>query len=166
MLVCRLSFRFGLSGREQYGHTLTDEGNESGYMTARIRGDAEALVALENEYGSRYLDCLSAYSAVNHGHRHPNILAATHEQAARVTLTFRACRTEQLAPFCQKLAQFCGMDTVFPMNTGAETVETAIEAAITPNSCAVLLEPIQCEAGILIPPAAARGGRDPDRLVP
>ena len=211
-------------------------------MTARIRGDAEALVALENEWGAhnyhpldvvvergegpwlydvngnRYLDCLSAYSAVNQGHCHPRILAAMHEQASRVTLTSRAFRNEQLPLFCQELAQFCGMDAVLPMNTGAEAVETAIkaarrwgyrvkgipegcaeiivcennfhgrtttiigfssepsyrdgfgpftpgfvtvpfadagaiEAAITPNSCAVLLEPIQCEAGILIPPA-------------
>ena len=211
-------------------------------MTARIRGDAEALVALENEWGAhnyhpldvvvergkgpwlydvngtRYLDCLSAYSAVNQGHCHPRILAAMHEQASRVTLTSRAFRNEQLPLFCQELARFCGMDAVLPMNTGAEAVETAIkaarrwgyrvkgipegcaeiivcennfhgrtttiigfssepsyrdgfgpftpgfvtvpfadagaiEAAITPNSCAVLLEPIQCEAGILIPPA-------------
>lgn len=210
-------------------------------MTAHITDDTEALVALENEWGAhnyhpldvviergdgpwlfdvdgkRYLDCLSAYSAVNQGHCHPQILHAMHEQASRVTLTSRAFRNDQLPLFCQELARYCGMDAVLPMNTGAEAVETAIkaarrwgyrvkgipegraeiivcennfhgrtttivgfssepsyragfgpftpgfvtvrfadaraiEAAITPNSCAVLFEPIQCEAGILIPP--------------
>ena len=167
--------------------------------------------------GRRYLDCLSAYSAVNQGHCHPRILAALHEQAERVTLTSRAFRNDQLPLFCEELAQFCGLEAVLPMNTGAEAVETAIKLvrrwgyatkgiatdraeiivfdnnfhgrtttivgfssealyrdgfgpftpgfvripfgdadavarAITPNTCAVLIEPIQCEAGILIPP--------------
>ena len=167
--------------------------------------------------GQRYLDCLSAYSAVNQGHCHPRIVAALQAQAARVTLTSRAYRNDQLAPFCRELAELCGLDAVLPMNTGAEAVETALkaarrwgymckgvpadraeiivcennfhgrtttivgfssdaqsregfgpftpgfrsvpygdaaalEAAITPNTCAFLVEPIQCEAGILIPP--------------
>lgn len=167
--------------------------------------------------GKRYLDCLSAYSAVNQGHCHPRILEALIEQAKRVTLTSRAFRNDQLPLFCKELAELCHMDTVLPMNTGAEAVETAIkasrrwgytvkgvpadsaeiivctnnfhgrtttitgfssepfyrdgfgpftpgfkpipfgdaaalEAAITPNTCAFLVEPIQCEAGILIPP--------------
>ena len=167
--------------------------------------------------GKRYLDCLSAYSAVNQGHCHPKILAALQEQAARVTLTSRAFRNDQLPLFCQELAELCGLDMVLPMNTGAEAVETAIKAArrwgyqrkgiapdqaeiivcennfhgrtttivgfssdpdsregfgpftpgfvsipfgdsqaladaITPNTCAFLVEPIQCEAGINIPP--------------
>ena len=167
--------------------------------------------------GKRYLDCLSAYSAVNQGHCHPKILAALQEQAARVTLTSRAFRNDQLPLFCQELADLCGLDMVLPMNTGAEAVETAIKAArrwgyqrkgiapdqaeivvcennfhgrtttivgfssdpdsregfgpftpgfvsipfgdaqaledaITPNTCAFLVEPIQCEAGINIPP--------------
>jgi ornithine--oxo-acid transaminase len=167
--------------------------------------------------GKRYLDCLSAYSAVNQGHCHPRILAALQEQAARVTLTSRAFRNDQLPLFCQELAELCGLDMVLPMNTGAEAVETAIKAArrwgyqrkgiapdqaeivvcennfhgrtttivgfssdpdsregfgpftpgfvsipfgdsqaladaITPNTCAFLVEPIQCEAGINIPP--------------
>jgi len=210
-------------------------------MTAQITADADALVALEDQWGAhnyhpldivvergegpwlydvdgkRYLDCLSAYSAVNQGHCHPRILETMREQAARVTLTSRAFRNDQLPLFCEELARFCGMDAVLPMNTGAEAVETAIkaarrwgyrikgiaaekaeiivcdnnfhgrtttivgfsseksykdgfgpftpgfvsvpygdaaaiEAAITPNTCAILLEPIQCEAGILIPP--------------
>lgn len=168
--------------------------------------------------GRRYLDCLSAYSAVNQGHCHPRIVAALRDQAARVTLTSRAYRNDQLPLFCRELAQLCGMEMVLPMNTGAEAVETAIKAArrwgymqkgiargraeivvcsnnfhgrtttivgfssdpasrdgfgpftpgfrtvpfgdadalaaaLVPESCAFLVEPIQCEAGILIPPA-------------
>jgi len=212
-------------------------------MTAhsQIATDADALIELEDKWGAhnyhpldivvergegawlydvdgkRYLDCLSAYSAVNQGHCHPRILETMREQASRVTLTSRAFRNDQLPLFCEELAQFCGMDAVLPMNTGAEAVETAIKAArrwgyrvkgiaaekaeiivcdnnfhgrtttivgfsseksyrdgfgpftpgfvsvpygdaaaikaaITPNTCAILLEPIQCEAGILIPP--------------
>lgn len=167
--------------------------------------------------GRRYLDCLSAYSAVNQGHCHPRLLRTLTEQAARVTLTSRAFRNDQLGAFCEELASLCGMEMVLPMNTGAEAVETAIKAArrwgyrtkgitdgrahiiafennfhgrtttivgfsseaayreqfgpftpgftlvpfgdiealrraITPDTCAVLFEPIQCEAGVLMPP--------------
>lgn len=170
--------------------------------------------------GKRYLDCLSAYSAVNQGHCHPRILETMIEQASRVTLTSRAFRNDQLGAFCEELASLCGMEMVLPMNTGAEAVETAIKAArrwgyrvkgiphdqaviiafsnnfhgrtttivgfssepsyredfgpFTPgfvlapygdigavrelmknigkNVCAVLVEPIQCEAGVIIPP--------------
>lgn len=167
--------------------------------------------------GRRYLDCLSSYSAVNQGHCHPRILATLVQQASRVTLTSRAFRNDQLGPFCEELAQLCGMEMVLPMNTGAEAVETAIKAArrwgyrtkgipdgqatiiafennfhgrtttivgfssepaykadfgpfapgfvlvpfgdieavraaMTAHSCAVLMEPIQCEAGVLLPP--------------
>ena len=167
--------------------------------------------------GKRYLDCLSAYSALNQGHCHPRIVRALQEQAARLTLTSRAFRNDQLPRFVEELARLCGMQMVLPMNTGAEAVETAIKAvrrwgythkdipadraeiivcdnnfhgrtttitgfssepyyrdgfgpytpgfvpvpfgdaaalgrAITPNTCAFLLEPIQCEAGVLIPP--------------
>ena len=166
--------------------------------------------------GRRYLDCLSAYSAVNQGHCHPRLLARFVEQASRVTLTSRAFRNEQLGAFCEELATLCGMEMVLPMNTGAEAVETAIKAArrwgyvrkgipdgqatiiafennfhgrtttivgfssepayrahfgpfapgftlvpfgdidavraaMTDHTCAVLFEPIQCEAGVLIP---------------
>ncbi|MBI4903152.1 MAG: ornithine--oxo-acid transaminase [Acidobacteria bacterium] len=172
--------------------------------------------------GRRYMDCLSAYSAVNQGHCHPAILDALRDQAARVTLTSRAFRNTQLPLFCQELAALCGgveagMEMVLPMNTGAEAVETALKAArrwgytvkgiasdraevivcennfhgrtttitgfsttglyrdgfgpftpgfrvipfgdlealraaISPQTCAFLVEPIQCEAGILMPP--------------
>jgi ornithine--oxo-acid transaminase len=168
--------------------------------------------------GKRYLDCLAAYSAVNQGHCHPRILAAMLEQAARVTLTSRAFRNDQLALLYKDLHDLTGMDMALPMNSGAEAVETALkaarkwgytvkgipadkaeiiacngnfhgrtisiisfssepqykdgfgpltpgfklipfgdaaalDAAITPNTAAFLVEPIQGEAGIIIPPA-------------
>jgi ornithine--oxo-acid transaminase len=79
--------------------------------------------------GRRYLDCLSAYSAVNQGHAHPRIMQALVEQAARVTLTSRAFHNDQLGRFYQRLVKLTGMDRVLPMNTGAEAVETALKAA-------------------------------------
>lgn len=168
--------------------------------------------------GNRYLDCLSAYSAVNQGHCHPKILAAMVEQAGRLTLTSRAFRNDQLAPFYEELCALTNSHKVLPMNSGAEAVETALkvarkwgyevkgvpegqaeivvaadnfhgrtvaivgfstdpqsrggfgpfapgfhtvpfgdadalEAAITPNTVAFLVEPIQGEAGVIIPPA-------------
>jgi ornithine--oxo-acid transaminase len=168
--------------------------------------------------GNRYLDCLSAYSAVNQGHCHPKILAAMVQQAGRLTLTSRAFHNDQLAPFYEELAQLTGSHKVLPMNSGAEAVESAIksvrkwgyvikgvpdgeaevivcannfhgrtlgivgfstdpetrkhfgpfapgfkiipfgdadalEAAITPNTVAFLVEPIQGEAGVIIPPS-------------
>ena len=167
--------------------------------------------------GNRYLDCLSAYSAVNQGHCHPKILAAMVQQASRLTLTSRAFHNDQLAPFYEEIAQLTGSHKVLPMNSGAEAVESAIksvrkwgyvikgvpdgqaeiivcannfhgrtlgivgfstdpetrkhfgpfapgfkvipfgdaaalEAAITPNTVAFLVEPIQGEAGVIIPP--------------
>jgi ornithine--oxo-acid transaminase len=173
--------------------------------------------------GRRYLDCLSAYSALNQGHGHPKILTALVEQAKRVTLTSRAFHNDQLPLFCRELAELTGLDVVLPMNTGAEAVETAIkgarrwgyerrgvptdhaeiivcagnfhgrtttlisassepayrygfgpftpgfvivpygdlaalEAAITPRTCAFLVEPIQCEAGVIIPPTGYVAG--------
>jgi ornithine--oxo-acid transaminase len=166
--------------------------------------------------GRRYLDCLSAYSSVNQGHRHPRIVQALVDQANRLTLTSRAFFNDRMGPFLELLCNVCEMDTALPMNTGAEAVETAIklarkwgyevkqvpqdqaeiivcrnnfhgrtttivgfssdpvaregfgpfgggftlidfgdldalEAAITPNTVGFLLEPIQAEAGILIP---------------
>ncbi len=79
--------------------------------------------------GNRYLDLLSAYSALNFGHRNPRILDAVRAQLDRVTLTSRAFHNDQLGAFCRDLAQLCGLDTVLPMNTGAEAVETAIKVA-------------------------------------
>ena len=167
--------------------------------------------------GRRYLDCLSAYSAVNQGHCHPRILAAMTEQAARLTITSRAFMNDQLPLFYQELCAATRSHRVLPMNSGAEAVESAIkvarkwgyevkgvakdqaeiivcannfhgrtltivgfstdpsarggfgpftpgfrtvpfgdaaalEAAITPNTVAFLVEPIQGEAGVILPP--------------
>ena len=167
--------------------------------------------------GRRYLDMMSAYSAVSLGHAHPRILNAMMEQASRLAVTSRAYHTELLGPFLERLVQVTGLDMALPMNTGAEAVETAIKAArrwgyrrkkiardqaeiivadnnfhgrttaivgfssdasyredfgpftggfrlvpfgdaaaveqaITASTCAVLIEPIQGEAGIVVPP--------------
>lgn len=167
--------------------------------------------------GKRYLDCLSAYSALNHGHLHPKVVKALKEQADKLTLTSRAFRNDQLSKFYQQICELSGAEMVLPMNTGAEAVESAIKAArkwgylkkgiaenraeiivcdnnfhgrtttvisfsteeqykkhfgpftpgfvvvpfgdaqaledaITPNTCAFLVEPIQGEAGVRVPP--------------
>jgi ornithine--oxo-acid transaminase len=167
--------------------------------------------------GRRYLDCVSAYSAVNQGHCHPRIAAAMIEQARRVTLTSRAMRNDRMPAFLQRLTELCGYDMALPMNTGVEAVETAIKlarrygyevkgvaadraeiivfnnnfhgrttaaisasstdeyrhgfgpftpgfvhvpygdydslaAAINDSTCAILIEPIQGEGGVVVPP--------------
>jgi ornithine aminotransferase len=79
--------------------------------------------------GRRYLDCLAAYSAVNFGHRHPEIIATAHAQLDAVTLVSRAFRSDRLGPFCAALAALCGKDMVLPMNSGAEAVESGIKVA-------------------------------------
>lgn len=177
----------------------------------------EGLYLWDRE-GNKYLDMMSAYSAVSHGHSHPRIVAALTEQATTLAMTSRAFYTDTLAPFAEKLCALAGLDMMLPMNTGAEAVETAVKAArlwgyrgknipadqaeiivasgnfhgrtttivsfsseadykkdfgpftpgfvmtpygdldaikhaITPNTAAVLLEPIQGEAGIVLPPA-------------
>ena len=79
--------------------------------------------------GKKYMDCLSAYSAVNQGHRHPRIVAALKAQADRVTLTSRAFHNDQMGPWLKLLCEITGYQKALPMNTGAEAVETAIKAA-------------------------------------
>ena len=79
--------------------------------------------------GRRYLDCLAAYSAVNFGHRNPEIVAAAHAQLDTVTLVSRAFYSDRLGPFCEALAELCGKDMVLPMNSGAEAVESGIKVA-------------------------------------
>lgn len=79
--------------------------------------------------GNEYLDMLSAYSALNQGHRHPKIVRALKEQADRMTLTSRAFYNDRLGVFCRKVSGLTGKEMVLPMNTGAEAVETAIKAA-------------------------------------
>ena len=178
------------------------------------RGHGEWLTDVD---GKRYLDLMSAYSAVSHGHAHPRLVRALTEQAQRVAVTSRAYHTAALGPFLEKLTRLTGLDRALPANGGAESVETAIkaarrwgyqvkgiaadraeivvargnfhgrsttivsfstedsyregfgpftpgfrhfdfgdlaslEAAITPNTAAVLIEPIQGEAGIVVPP--------------
>jgi ornithine--oxo-acid transaminase len=168
--------------------------------------------------GNRYLDFLSAYSALNQGHAHPRILKAMVEQAGRLPLTSRAFRNDQLPLLAQQLSELTGYEMMLPMNTGAEAVETALkaarkwgyeikgvpdgraeivacagnfhgrtitaisfstepqyrdgfgpftpgfvtipygdagalEAAITPNTVAFIVEPIQGEGGVIVPPA-------------
>ncbi|HSD48876.1 MAG TPA: aminotransferase class III-fold pyridoxal phosphate-dependent enzyme, partial [Actinomycetota bacterium] len=210
-------------------------------MTLLERSSSRELIELEDRYGAhnyhpldvvltrgegvwvwdvddrRYLDCLSAYSAVNQGHAHPRILAALTAQAARLPLTSRAFRNDQLGPYERDLCELTGYDMVVPMNSGAEAVETALkaarkwavdvkgvpdgqaeiiacegnfagrtistisfsseptyragfgpftpgfslvpygdadalEAAITPNTAAFVVEPIQGEGGVIVPP--------------
>ncbi|WP_435080911.1 ornithine--oxo-acid transaminase [Clavibacter michiganensis] len=168
--------------------------------------------------GRRLLDCLAAYSAVNFGHSHPDLVRVATEQLGRITLTSRAFHNDKLGPFVTALAELAGKDMVLPMNTGAEAVESgikvarawgyrvkgvaagrakiivmagnfhgrtttivsfsddeearadfgpftpgfvtvpygdaaALEAAIDADTVAVLVEPIQGEAGIVVPPA-------------
>jgi ornithine--oxo-acid transaminase len=79
--------------------------------------------------GRRYLDFLSAYSALNFGHRNPRLVEVAHRQLDRLTLTSRAIYSDQLGPFCAELTDLVGLDRALPMNTGAEAVETAIKAA-------------------------------------
>lgn len=90
------------------------------------RGEREWVWDVE---GKKYLDMLSAYSAVNQGHRHPRIIAALREQAEKLTLTSRAFHNDQMGPFLQQLCEMTGFERALPMNTGAEGVETAIKAA-------------------------------------
>jgi ornithine--oxo-acid transaminase len=174
-------------------------------------------VWVEDVEGNRYMDCLSAYSAVNQGHCHPKIMATMQEQMQKLTLTSRAFRNDQLGPLYKELCELTNSHKVLPMNSGAEAVETAIkvvrkwgyitkgvpedeaeiivceqnfhgrtiaivgfssdddsrngfgpfppgfkkipfgdadalETAITPNTVGFLVEPIQGEAGVIIPP--------------
>jgi ornithine--oxo-acid transaminase len=167
--------------------------------------------------GNKFLDCISAYSAVNQGHCHPRIAAALVDQAKRVTLTSRAMRNDRMPGFLEKLTRLCGFDMALPTNTGVEAVETgiklarrwgyavkgirenaaeiivfsdnfhgrtmsaisasttpeyraqfgpfvpgfvsvpfgdaeALERAIRPETCAILIEPIQGEGGVNVPP--------------
>ncbi len=93
-----------------------------------VISEAEGIWVKDPE-GNRYLDMLSAYSAVNQGHRHPKIIQALKDQADRVTLTSRAFHSDQLGPWSEKICKLAGKEMVLPMNTGAEAVETAIKAA-------------------------------------
>lgn len=84
---------------------------------------------VEDVEGHRYLDMLSAYSAVNFGHCHPELVAAFTRQAETLTLTSRAFHNDQFGPFCEEITELTGQELVLPMNTGAEAVETALKTA-------------------------------------
>jgi ornithine--oxo-acid transaminase len=84
---------------------------------------------VEDPEGNKYADMLSAYSAVNQGHRHPKIIQALKDQADRVTLTSRAFHNDQLGPWYEKICKITNKNMALPMNTGAEAVETAVKAA-------------------------------------
>jgi len=197
--------------------TIEDQYGAHNYHPLDIVIKKAEGVWVEDVEGNRFMDFLAAYSAVNQGHCHPRLLKALRRQAAKVTLTSRAFRNDQLPLFCREICELTGFEKVLPMNSGAEAVETAIKAArkwgekvkgikknkaeiivcadnfhgrtttivgfsteeaykdgfgpftpgfkvipfgdakalekaITPNTCAFLVEPVQGEAGINIPP--------------
>ena len=82
-----------------------------------------------DDAGRRYVDMMSAYSAVSHGHAHPRLVKALVRQAADLNIVSRAFHTDKLAPFLERICELTGQDVALPMNTGAEAVETAIKAA-------------------------------------
>ena len=126
-LTLALDVRLGAANVD--AAVLADEHTAHNYHPLPITvTDAEGSW-VRDDRGRRYLDALSAYSALNFGHRHPRLVAAARAQLDRVTLTSRAFGNDQLGPFARDLAALCGKDRVLPMNTGAEAVETAIKTA-------------------------------------
>ena len=107
---------------------LTDKYGARNYHPLPIVIDKAEGVWVEDPEGNRYMDMLSAYSALNQGHRHPKIISALKDQADRVTLTSRAFHNSTLAFLYKKISEVTGKDMVLPMNTGAEAVETAVKA--------------------------------------
>jgi len=107
---------------------LTDKYGARNYHPLPIVIDKAEGVWVEDPEGNRYMDMLSAYSALNQGHRHPRIISALKDQADRVTLTSRAFHNSTLAFLYKKISEVTGKDMVLPMNTGAEAVETAVKA--------------------------------------
>lgn len=93
-----------------------------------VVSEAEGIWVTDPE-GNKYIDMLSAYSAVNQGHRHPKILQALKHQADKVTLVSRAFHSDNLGEWYEKICKLAGKDKALPMNTGAEAVETALKAA-------------------------------------
>ncbi|RDW19932.1 ornithine--oxo-acid transaminase [Oceanobacillus chungangensis] len=108
---------------------LTEEHGANNYHPLPIVIEEAEGVWVEDPEGNRYLDMLSAYSAVNQGHRHPKIIAALKAQADKVTLTSRAFHNDKLGPWYEKISNLTKKEMVLPMNTGAEAVETAVKAA-------------------------------------
>lgn len=113
----------------QYFVELEDKYGAENYLPLDVVIERAEGVWVYDVDSNKYLDCLSAYSAVSQGHCHPKIKKAALEQMERVTLTSRAFRNDQMGPFLEELCQLTGYDLALPMNTGAEAVETAIKAA-------------------------------------
>lgn len=107
----------------------TDKYGANNYHPLPIVISKAEGVWVEDPEGNKYMDMLSAYSAVNQGHRHPEIIQALKEQADKVTLTSRAFHNDQLGPWYELVCQLTKKEMALPMNTGAEAVETAVKAA-------------------------------------
>jgi ornithine--oxo-acid transaminase len=122
-----LALDVDLSGRD--AAALADRYTAHNYHPLPVTVSHAEGSWVHDDRGRRFLDALSAYSALNFGHRHPRLVAAAQEQLGRVTLTSRAFGNDQLGPFARDLAALTGKDRVLPMNTGAEAVETAIKTA-------------------------------------
>jgi ornithine--oxo-acid transaminase len=106
---------------------LSEKYGARNYLPLPVVLTKGAGVWVEDPEGNRYMDMLSAYSAMSHGHAHPKIVQTLKEQADKITLTSRAFHNDQLGPFCERLAKITGKELVLPMNTGAEAVETALK---------------------------------------
>ena len=108
--------------------TVTEKYSARNYLPLPVVLSKGKGVWVEDPEKNRYMDMLSAYSAMNFGHCHPDLVKALKEQADKITLTSRAFHNDQLGDFCRVLSEMTGKDLVLPMNTGAEAVETAIKA--------------------------------------
>ncbi|WP_281350726.1 ornithine--oxo-acid transaminase [Metabacillus lacus] len=108
---------------------LTEKYGANNYHPLPIVISKAEGVWVEDPEGTKYMDMLSAYSAVNQGHRHPKIIEALKEQADKITLTSRAFHNDQLGPWYEKVSKLTYKEMVLPMNTGAEAVETAVKTA-------------------------------------
>jgi ornithine--oxo-acid transaminase len=113
----------------QYFIDLEEQYGSHNYHPLDVVAAEASGVWVTDVDGKRYLDCLSAYSAVNQGHCHPKIRQAMIDQLSRVTLVSRAFRSDQLGPFYKELCDLTGYERVLPMNSGAEAVETSIKVA-------------------------------------
>ena len=107
---------------------ITEKYSARNYLPLPVVLSKGEGVWVEDPEGKRYMDMLSAYSAMNFGHCHPDLVKTLKEQADKITLTSRAFHNDQLGDFCRVLSEMTGKDLVLPMNTGAEAVETAIKA--------------------------------------
>lgn len=108
--------------------SMTEKFGANNYHPLPIVISKAEGVWVEDPEGNKYMDMLSAYSAVNQGHRHPKIIQALKDQADKITLTSRAFHNDQLGPWYEKMASITKKNMVLPMNTGAEAVETAVKA--------------------------------------